>query len=118
MSDVSFAARLVFARHQQGLSQESLADKAGMKPAAISHFETGGRKPSLDNLRKLSDALQVTADFLLGRVDEMDGLVETADVAFRNGYEQLTAEQREAALAMFQALGDSNRRKAERKRNG
>ena len=48
----------------------------------------------------------------------MDGLVETADVAFRNGYEQLTAEQREAALAMFQALGDSNRRKAERKRNG
>ena len=36
-------------------------------PAAISHFETGERRPSLENLLKLADALAVSVDYLLGR---------------------------------------------------
>ena len=38
--------------------------------SAISHFETGTRKPSFDNLRRLADALDVTTDYLLGRVKD------------------------------------------------
>jgi len=33
----------------------------------VSHFETGRRSPSFDNLRRLADALGVTTDYLLGR---------------------------------------------------
>ena len=75
-TDAPFAARLIAARKAKTLSQEALADRADMTPGAVSHFETGKRKPSLDNLRKLADALQVTADFLLGRTDDMDGLAK------------------------------------------
>jgi len=48
-----------------GLSQGALAKKAGFKPSAISHFETGTREPSLPNLVKLAKALGVSTDRLL-----------------------------------------------------
>ena len=69
-----FPDRLRFAREYRGLNQGQLAERAKLQPSAISHFETGTRKPSFDNLRLLADALEVTTDFLLGRVDEVKGL--------------------------------------------
>ncbi|WP_419592508.1 helix-turn-helix domain-containing protein, partial [Thiolapillus sp.] len=86
-SDI-FQKRLVTARKKRELSQDDLAKKSGLKPAAISHFETGARKPSFNNLKRLADALNVTADYLLGRTDDPEGFAE-ADVAFRHGFEQL-----------------------------
>ncbi|PIR39562.1 MAG: XRE family transcriptional regulator [Alphaproteobacteria bacterium CG11_big_fil_rev_8_21_14_0_20_39_49] len=73
MSDKAdiFAERLKYVRGKvRGLSQGELAEKTGLKPSAISHFETGGRKASFDNLRKLANALDVTIDYLLGRSDD------------------------------------------------
>jgi len=63
----NFAERLKQVRNSKGLSQSDLARKTGLMPAAISHFETGQRRPSLDNLMKLVDALSVSCDYLLGR---------------------------------------------------
>lgn len=103
-----FTERLATARRHRDLNQEQLANRAGLKPAAISHFETGARKPSFDNLRKLADALSVTSDYLLGRTEDMEGFAE-ADAAFRDGYKQLTAEQREVALDMIDALAKRNK---------
>ena len=88
---------MVAARNKRKLNQEEFAKKSGFKPAAISHFETGARKPSFDNLRRLADALNVTADYLLGRTDDPEGFAE-ADVAFRHSFEQLSSDQREIAL--------------------
>src|SRR5437870_8712057 len=65
-----FPDRLRSARQLRNLSQSELAEKANLQPSAISHFETGRRAPSFDNLKALSEALQVTTDYLLGRVDE------------------------------------------------
>lgn len=101
--DEIFKKRLTSARKLRELSQEELAKKSGLKPAAISHFETGARKPSFDNLRKLTDALNVTADYLLGRTDDPEGFAE-ADVAFRHGFEQLSSEQRDIALEFINVL--------------
>jgi transcriptional regulator with XRE-family HTH domain len=64
-----FAERLRSAREGRGMSQSELAQKSGLQPSAVSHFETGRRSPSFDNLRKLADALSVSTDFLLGRAD-------------------------------------------------
>jgi transcriptional regulator with XRE-family HTH domain len=66
----SFKDRLRRAREKRGMSQAELGTKTGLKPAAVSHFETGQRSPSFDNLRKLADALNVSVDYLLGRIDE------------------------------------------------
>ena len=65
-----FQTRLKSTREDRGLSQSGLALKAGLQAAAISHFETGQRSPSFENLRKLSDALDVSVDYLLGRINE------------------------------------------------
>lgn len=69
-----FPDRLRCAREYRGLTQGELATRAKLQPSAISHFETGTRKPSFDNLRLLADTLDVTTDYLLGRVDDFKEL--------------------------------------------
>ena len=64
-----FSKRLKQARDLRGLSQAQLASKAGLPAASVSHFESGPRKPSFDNLKSLASALDVTTDYLLGRAD-------------------------------------------------
>ncbi len=82
-SSTIFPERLQAAREKRDLSQGDLAKRAGFQASAISHFETGSRKPSFDNLRRLADALEVTTDYLLGRVEDTDSLAD-ADILFRN----------------------------------
>ena len=55
------------ARQLRGLSQSKLAAMAGVHPAEISHIECGRRLPSLATIIKLSDALAVNIDYLIGR---------------------------------------------------
>lgn len=65
-----FRERLLFARENlRQLSQTKLASESGLPPSSISHFESGARKPSFDNLKRLAAALDVTTDYLLGRSD-------------------------------------------------
>lgn len=56
----------------RGLSQNQLALKAGLQQVAISFFENGRRSPSLGNLKRLADALDVTSDYLMGRSNTPD----------------------------------------------
>ena len=79
-----FSVRLRYAREElRKISQGKLAEMTGFQPAAVSHFETGSRKPSFDNLKRLADALDVTTDFLLGRVDNPEEIKE-ADQLYRD----------------------------------
>ena len=61
------ALRLREARRAMGYTQATLAARAGLAPAAISHFENGGRRPSATNLERLADALSVSVDYLMDR---------------------------------------------------
>ncbi len=79
-----FPDRLRAARQLRNLSQSDLAEKSDLQPSAVSHFETGRRAPSFDNLKALSEALQVTTDYLLGRVDEPGVVGVMTDQLFRH----------------------------------
>lgn len=46
-------------RVQLGLSQEHLAEKAGLHRTYISAIECGKRSISLDNIQKIADALKI-----------------------------------------------------------
>lgn len=61
----TFSLNLRTVRKFLGWGQAELADRAGLAPSAVSHFETGTRLPSLPNLLRLCDALSCTADRLL-----------------------------------------------------
>jgi len=96
-------ARLRAAREMRSLSQAELATKTGLPPSSIAHFEGGKRKPSFDNLRKLSEALEVTTDYLLGRTDDPDVAEKAGDPMFRHAA-KLTANDRELVTALLERL--------------
>ena len=108
-----FPKRLRAARDIRDLSQGELAKRSGLQPSAVSHFETGARKPSFDNLRRLADALDVTTDYLLGRVNDPKDLAG-ADRLHRH-LDRLTSDDREIAEDFLELLAKkaSNRAKKE-----
>jgi transcriptional regulator with XRE-family HTH domain len=81
-SDI-FPERLRAARKLRDMKQEELETKAGFPATTISHYETGERKPSFDTLRRLVQVLKVTADYLLGQVDD-PGISVAADPLYRD----------------------------------
>ncbi len=83
-----------------------------MPPSSIAHFESGSRKPSFDTLRRLANALEVTTDFLLGRVDDPT-LAESGDPLFRD-VGKLTGHDRELAKDFLKMLA-SRSSKGEKK---
>ena len=108
-----FSARLRSARLGRNLSQSDLARRSDLQASAVSHFETGTRKPSFDNLKRLADALRVTTDYLLGRSDQMDASSTTVDRLHRH-YSGLSAEHQEMAEDFIQMLADkTGKQKAE-----
>jgi SOS-response transcriptional repressor LexA len=55
-----FGARLRELRTTRGLSQQALADRAGVSQAAIVHWEAGNRTPGLEPAGRLAAALGVS----------------------------------------------------------
>jgi transcriptional regulator with XRE-family HTH domain len=104
-----FAERLRTARDMRKLSQGDLAEKTGFQPSAISHFETEGRSPSFDNLKRLADALNVTTDYLLGRTDHPALSGPALDKMARHA-EHFTDEDLRALENMAEALAKKNRK--------
>ena len=106
----SFPERLFNARDRADWSQAELAQRTGLQPAAISHFETGARKPSFENLRRLSEALEVTTDYLIGRSDDPNIIWKPDDPLFRHA-EQLIDADREHAREYLELLVKRSRKK-------
>lgn len=101
-----FKHRLRKAREMRGWSQGDLADRAGLPPSSIAHFEAGSRKPSFDTLYRLANALEMTTDYLLGRVDEPTVAME-GDPLFRD-VGKLTGNDRELAKDFLKMLAERN----------
>ena len=81
-----------------------MAFRARVHPSAIAHFETGPRRPSFDALRRLADTLEITTDYLLGRVDEQT-MSEVEDPLLRD-LSKLPSEYREIARNFLKLLLD------------
>ncbi len=102
-----FKDRLREARLRRGFGQGELATKASLPAASISHFESGARKPSFENLRRLSQALTVSTDYLLGRTDEI-ATAMGGDPLYRD-FQRLTGKDREYAEVFLKALAEKGR---------
>jgi transcriptional regulator with XRE-family HTH domain len=78
-------------RQKKGMLQEELARKAGLSPSALSNFEQGRRRTSLDWLRKISKALGVSMSDLIPESRVRKPLAET--------------EEEEKLLAVWRKIG-------------
>ena len=103
-----FPARLKQAREMRGINQSDLAKLCGLQPSAISHFETGGRAPSFDNLKRLSNALSVPTDFLIGHSETPSFSGSSADKLFRK-IENLSTDDLKMLEDMAELLAKKNK---------
>lgn len=68
-----FAERLKIVRDNKGLTLDDIATGIGSSKSALSHYENGVRRPSQTQIIKISEYLNVSADYLLGLVDDING---------------------------------------------
>ncbi len=105
----NFSDRLRETRERRNLKQSELAERAGLQVAAVSHFETGRRAPSFDNLRRLADALNVTTDYLIGRADKPRSSGPNIDKLFRSA-DELSGADLETLAEFAEVLTKKNKK--------
>ncbi|MEW9699942.1 helix-turn-helix domain-containing protein [Paenibacillus sp. SI8] len=71
--------RIAQLREKQALTQEDLASKLGISRASLSHYETSRREPDYDTINKIASFFKVSIDYLLGRTDNSNQILD-ADV--------------------------------------
>lgn len=62
---MSIAERLQELRKRSGYSQEQVAEMLGLSRQAVSKWESGQGKPEIDNIVKLTEIYNVSADYIL-----------------------------------------------------
>lgn len=67
---MGFSDRLSTLRKTKGLTQQALAEMAGVHVAQIRRYEGGGSQPTLYVIRKMAIALSVSSDTLVFDKDE------------------------------------------------
>ena len=75
-----FAERLKQERLTRGLTQQELTMLCNFGSNQISRYESGDREPTIWALFELSNALGVSADYLIGLTDERNETVPTTDL--------------------------------------
>lgn len=71
---MSLGMRLRERRRELGWSQEELARRLHVRQNVISRLESGTvQSPNITMLRRLAQTLNVTADYLVGMYDDLDG---------------------------------------------
>ena len=70
--------RIRFFRKKQGLTQDDLAHKMGIKRGTLAQYESNRRNPKLETLEKISGALGVEIGRLCG-FSSLDEVLKVAD---------------------------------------
>jgi transcriptional regulator with XRE-family HTH domain len=66
---LTFANRLRQEREKLGLMQKDMAQKLDIPPNTYNGYETGKRSPNLEVAKHISDTLDISVDYLLGRTN-------------------------------------------------
>jgi len=61
--------KLKQARIAQGLSQQKIADILKVTRGCYANYEHGQREPNFALLKQICDTLDISADYLIGRVE-------------------------------------------------
>ena len=68
----AFAQEMRRRRKQRNLSQEALAEKAGISMALVSELERGIANPTLQTMEKIASYFQTTVSEMISSVDNHD----------------------------------------------
>lgn len=62
-----FSERFVEITQEKGLTPYRVAKETGISQGLISEYKSGKKEPTLQNLIKIADYLDVSLDYLVGR---------------------------------------------------
>ena len=109
MSYLEVGDRIREARKKAGINQEELAELARLNRVTVAKYESGKVEPGAQAIKRIADALDVTADALLGRQENAEERVsqtphtEEARI-LAQGIDQMPKEERERALSMVKLI--------------
>lgn len=94
---MEFSERLKILRKEAGLTQVDVAEKLGISQPAYASWERGVKKPTQENLVKLSKILYVSVDYLLGNTEnkQTSDVLEDIELLFRMNSKGLSNEEKE-----------------------
>ncbi len=90
-------------REEKNLSQRALANLIGASNKAVNFWETGKVEPSAKFICALADVFECTADYLLGREDDLGNVNVMRELTddeklLLSVFSKLSKKQREEAL--------------------
>ncbi len=93
--------RIRHARKAKKLSQEQLAEMCSLSAAHIGHTERGTRIPSLDTIFRISQALEISIDYML-----LDSLKNHSDslANLKSIIEKMPPEKQVSIISTIKAL--------------
>ena len=92
---MEFSERLKELRKKSNFTQVEVAEKLGISQPADASWERGVKKPTQENLIKISQVLNVTVDYLLGNSEEKSDELDNIELLFRMNSKGLTDEEKE-----------------------
>jgi len=102
---VSFGKRLAEMRKKRGLTQQHLCELVGVHVTQLRNYEGDRSQPTLDVIRKLALALDVTADELVFDAAERMPLVTDKELIKQwEKIEDLPEEDRQALKVLVEGL--------------
>lgn len=102
-----FSERLTAMLKTNKLSQKAFAKKIRITESALSHYTNGTRTPSGDVLVRIAQALNTSADYLLGSTDNVCAPDAQEKLkCLQKSLEKLNAEQLKKALTMLNLMFD------------
>lgn len=112
---MSFGDNLKKIRQDCNLTQEELAKKINTSRSNIANYENNKNMPSIDVLNKLSEILDCSIDYLLGKTDERNPKQEDplglAKVGFTmDKYVPPTDAQREQIKGLLEVILKDNKK--------
>lgn len=69
--------RIAALREKQALTQEELSMKLDISRASLSHYEKNRREPDYDTLVKIANFFKVSIDYLLGRTQDPEMVLDS-----------------------------------------
>ncbi|WP_130858914.1 helix-turn-helix domain-containing protein [Gracilibacillus phocaeensis] len=64
-----FNERLRYIREETGFEQKEVGKRLNMTKSGYNHYESGRNQPSIETIIKIADILEISTDYLLGRID-------------------------------------------------
>lgn len=96
------------ARLTVGITQAELARRLGVTPQAISQYERGGKKPKIETIKKIADALGVSW-FQLSHLDDLVATSEERVLDKEEVYQSIAVDYTTAELFVMASEPEASR---------